>query len=157
VNVVVLTKIRHVGFDKIGLSVDDLVDRMAAVIPDPHVAVLDEAIGPFYDTAGIAKWIGRSRQLVHRAVGKKYLALKTSDGELLYPSFQFLPTGDTIPGLFDVVHALEPAMENPWTIAYWLNTERENFGGKSAAEYLRNGKTEPVLAYARQSAAGLLR
>jgi hypothetical protein len=139
------------------LSADEIADRMIAVLPDPNVAFIDKAIGPFYDTIGVARWLGRSRQLVHRSIGTKYFALRTADNVVLFPSFQFLPGGDPIPGLFDVIHVLESAIKSEWSIAYWLNAPREEFGGRSAAALLKDGALDEVLAFARRSTAELSR
>lgn len=82
-----------------------IVDRTAGTVASRHV--YDEISGPFYDTPGLMRWLGITRQaLHHKAARHMVLACPFADGDLVYPAWQFLPDGATIPGLAEVLTAL---------------------------------------------------
>lgn len=130
-------------------QVDLVVDRMLASLPG--TSPLDQKIGPFYDTAGLAAWLGMSRQLIHSQMKTgKILGLKTTEGELVYPAFQFGPAGERLPRLPEVLKILASQLDDPWGNAIWLNTPVKKFDNHSAAELLRGGQAEQVLTAARR-------
>ena len=133
--------------------VDDVAARMIASIP--RSSPWDEAIGPFYETAALATWLGLTRQRIHQlASSNDILALKTGDGKTtLYPAWQFGRQGEMLPGLREVLTILQPALDSPWTVAGWLNAHSES--EPSAAELLKAGETEHVLDEARDDARHL--
>jgi hypothetical protein len=131
---------------------DALAGRMLAALPQAkHPA--DALVGPFYDTSGVAVWRGVSRQAITKAAAKRdLLGLKIADGSLLFPSFQFGTHGEPLPNLREVLDLVDPDRIDPWGSALWLNTPHESFGGVSAAEALRAGRTEQVLRVAERAA-----
>jgi hypothetical protein len=107
---------------------------------------LDAAVGPFCDSTDLVAWHGDSLDGV--------LACQTSDKRTVYPSWQFLPGGRTIPHLSAVLAELQVGTEDPWTQAIWLRSPSDDLGGMSAVEWLSTGRDpEPVLAVARDDAS----
>ncbi|MGN7191382.1 MULTISPECIES: hypothetical protein [unclassified Curtobacterium] len=135
-----------------GVDVELLADRMVAALPSvKHEA--DALIGPFYDTPTLAAWRGVTRQALSKATAKRDLiGLKIGDGSLVFPSFQFGVSGSPLPHLRQVLALVDPDRIDPWGSALWLNTEAEEFGGTTAAQALRDGREEQVLAAARRAA-----
>lgn len=46
-------------------DIESIVRSMAAALPT--IGVYDQLVGPFYDTAGLTRWRGVSRQAVNKA------------------------------------------------------------------------------------------
>lgn len=133
-------------------DVGALADRMVAALPSvKHEA--DAVIGPFYDAASLATWRGVSRQAISKASTKgDLIGLKIGDGSRIFPSFQFGPSGASLPRLREVLALLDPDRIDPWGSAMWLNTPADEFGGTTAAEALRDGRHDLVLRAARRAA-----
>lgn len=141
---------RH-GALPVDADVDAMADRMVAALPTvKHEA--DALIGPFHDTASVAAWRGVTRQAIAKASTKgDLLGLKIGDGSRIFPSFQFGPSGAPLPHLREVLALLDPDRIDPWGSALWLNTVADVFGGTTAAEALREGRTTVVLDAARRA------
>jgi hypothetical protein len=142
------------------LSIEDLfgdpeqvAEKMAASLPASHR--YDEISGPFYDTAGLVKWLGISRQAVHQKVAKHaLLGCPTADGSTLFPTWQFLPNGATIPALAEVLAVLAEGTDDPWMIALWMQAPSALLDGHRASGWLRRGgDPQRVLTMARDTAA----
>lgn len=111
---------------------------MLDAIPATHPF---EELGPFYDTAGVSRWLGITRQALHQKVkAGQLLALTTGDGQRLYPAWQFAPDGRPLTGLVDVLRVLNPAAADAWTVAVWLTRPLETSGGRSAVDVMRSLK-----------------
>lgn len=133
---------------------EELAEAMAAVLPLGHV--YDKISGPFYDTAGLTRWLGISRQALHQKVGRQaILACPLSDGGSVYPAWQFLTNGATIPHLADVLEALAAGTDDAWMIALWMRAPNDELDGDRPSDWLRRGRDpELVLEAARRTAAG---
>lgn len=111
---------------------------MLDAIPATHPF---EELGPFYDTAGVARWLGITRQALHQKVkAGQVLALTTGNGQRVYPAWQFSPDGRPLTGLVDLLRVLNPAAADPWTVAVWLTRPVEEWGGRTAVDVLRSLK-----------------
>lgn len=111
---------------------------MLDAIPATHPF---EELGPFYDTAGVSRWLGISRQALHQKVkAGQLLALTTGDGQRVYPAWQFAPDGRPLTGLVDLLRVLNPAAADPWTVAVWLSRPVEELGNRSAVDVMRSLK-----------------
>lgn len=133
-------------------DLDAVVDAMASALPTGHV--YDQLVGPFYDTAGLAAWLGVSRQALSKRVGvRKLIACPLEDGSLVYPVWQF--TGGAVdPAMLRVWQALR-AHGDPWTSAQWMCSDVAGAPGSSAVAQLRGGAAvDPVAAAAAADAAG---
>lgn len=130
-----------------------VADSMVAALPGVHP--LDTIAGPFYDTASLTTWLGITRQALHKQIrASLILACRTADGHTVYPVWQFTSSGQLLTGLRDVLAALCAATEDPWTVAVWLRTPVDDLGGRSAVEWLQEGRDpQPVLHAARADAA----
>lgn len=137
-----------------GETLERLADRMAATVPVQ--GDLDKAVGPFYDTAGLVKWLGVTKQAIaYRVEHKSLLGVRSSDGHWMYPSFQFTTDGASLPRLSEVVNAIDPGKTDAWQTAIWLNHPAPRFDGMTPAEALRTDMAEAVVATARRIKARL--
>ncbi|NMR28661.1 hypothetical protein [Crystallibacter degradans] len=141
-----------------GVDLDRVVASITRTLPDKdnrnHMV---DRVGPFYDTAGLERWLGISRQALRKRVqSHKLLACKTEDNVLLYPVWQFRDDGTLIPGLHEVLEILADGMEAPWSWGLWLTARVDDeLGGMSAADWLASGRDpERVKDLAREDAAG---
>ncbi|MGN6160229.1 MAG: hypothetical protein ACTHOG_00845 [Marmoricola sp.] len=108
---------------------------MLDAIPATHPF---EELGPFYDTAGVCRWLGISRQALHQKVkAHQILGLTTGDGQRIYPAWQFAPDGRPLTGLVDLLRTLSPAAADPWTVAVWLTRTVPELGDRSAVDVMR--------------------
>jgi hypothetical protein len=137
-----------------GETIERLAKRMAASIP--AVNELDDAVGPFYDTAGLVKWLGISKQgIAYKVENRSLLGVRSSDAHWLYPAYQFTDHGELLPRLKEILDAIDPENSNPWSTAIWLNQPMEKLGGKTPAEALRTDLADTVVATARRIRAAL--
>lgn len=127
-----------------------VAEAMLDAIPTEHPFA---ALGPFYNTAGLIRWRGISRQALHQKVrAHQVLSCETGDGQRVYPAWQFTPDGRTIPGLAQVLRTLLAATDS-WTAAIWLTTASDRLGGRSAIDVLRSGyDADQVLSAAHEDA-----
>lgn len=126
---------------------------MVAALPLGHV--FDEISGPFYDTSGLVRWLGISRQALHQKVARHaILACPLDDGGLVYPTWQFLDSGASIPSLADVLATLAEGTDDAWMIALWMQAPSEYLDGDRPNQWLRQGgDPQQVLAMARRVAS----
>lgn len=162
----------------------DLARRMLAVAPAPApVNKMAEQVGPeYFDTNGVATILAKagsepvSKQAVeHRRRRHTILALQTSDGRWIYPTWQFRDH-DVLPGLADVLTTFHAATAggvgqdetgadgrrsasraapfSEWSVATWLTTTREDLDGLTAVEWLATGRDQGhLLALVRRTVA----
>lgn len=136
------------------LDVEWVAATMLNAIPTRHPF---DRLGPFYDTSGLSRWLGITRQALHQRVkAHQLLAPVTGDGQRVYPAWQFTPDGRALPGLAAVMRVLLPATDE-WTAALWLTTPSERLRGETAVDVLRRTRGPeqlgPLLAAAREDAA----
>lgn len=116
-----------------------------------------EHLGGFYDAAAVGRVLARggrplSRQAVHKRRG--LLALTTGSGRVVYPVFQFAGPSP-LPGLDALQQIVPEALASRWTLASWLVSPRQAWGGQSPVQLLREGDVERVLAAARDWSGAL--
>ncbi|WP_308798446.1 antitoxin Xre/MbcA/ParS toxin-binding domain-containing protein [Agromyces silvae] len=134
------TRLTEDGADALdGVDIGGLADRMIALVPMRQLSEWDRLVGPFYDTTALSAWkhLSRQRLSVLRQAGR-LLGLRTSDGAIVHPSFQFDDRGGLLPHLAEVQAILAPEMDDAWTRALWLNTPLDLWGGRTAAQMLRS-------------------
>jgi hypothetical protein len=133
---------------------EELARRMLEVVPIP--SRWDDLLGPFYSTRQVARLLGGvSRQAVaDRRERGTLLGLKTADGEVVYPTFQFGEGNQVIPGLAEVIQSFTRRTgADDWTMAGWLVSPLRALKGKSAIGWLRSGNDpEPLMTLARDAA-----
>lgn len=135
-----------------------ITDAMLNAIPITHPF---EELGPFYDTAGVSRWLGITRQALHQKTkANQLLVLTTGDGQRIYPAWQFTPDGRPLVGLVDLLRVLNPAAADPWTVAVWLTQPDDENNDRTAVDIMRSLKPvgprgsewEHLLAEAREDA-----
>lgn len=132
---------------------EELARRMVGVVPEP--SRWDDLLGPFYTTSKVAEILGGvSRQAVaDRRERQTLLALRTADGTLVYPAFQFGEHNEILAGLPEVLRCLRGSGVDDWTLAGWLVSKLRPLEGRSPVDWLRlGGDPEPVLRLAREAA-----
>ena len=138
--------------EKIG-NPQELARRMLAVVPVP--SRWDDLLGPFYSTRQITDLLGGvSRQAVaDRRERRTLLGLKTSDGVVVFPTFQFNDRREVLAGLPEVLQCFRGADVDDWTLAGWLVSPLPALQGQSVIQWLRSGRDlQPVLVLARDAA-----
>jgi hypothetical protein len=135
-------------------TLEDVANLMVASLPETND--LDAGVGPFYDTAGLVKWLGITRQAIFQRVRSgTLLGVQSSDGHWMYPSFQFTDKGEPLPRLREVVGAINPGNTDAWGTAIWLNYPMSKLGGSTPAEALRTDLADTVVTTASRIKSGL--
>jgi hypothetical protein len=134
-------------------SPGQVADQLAAALPASRHAY-DLHLGPFYDTTGLTRWLGVSRQaLADRVRRGSLLACRTEEGHLVYPAFQFDGSGAIRQGLAPLLKIFTG--HDGWLVATWLVTATDALEGSSAMDWLALGRSaDAVVALARVDAGG---
>lgn len=130
-----------------------VAERMVASLPSP--SPWNQAVGPFYSASQITEILGGvSRQAVaDRRDRRTLLALRTRDGQWVYPTFQFDRDGQVVRGLSEVLQILAPSGVDDWTLAGWLASPSRLLAGASPRTWLAEGRPlEPLRTLARDAA-----
>ena len=132
------------------LGIDELAQRMAAVVPLP--SPVNDQIGPFYRSEQVARLLDISRQAVNERVKRSaILALRTADGMWVYPAFQF-DGRRLLAGLADVLAELRQKDVDRWAVAAWLVSPTAALDAASPLEAIRTGgNLEAVRQLARDA------
>lgn len=139
-------------------SAKEIAARMLATVPSP--SRWDEALGPFYSTSKVSQLLGDvSRQAIaDRRKRRTLLGLRTVDGVVVYPVFQFDDRNEVLEGWSDVLQTFDPKDVDDWTLAAWLVARQETLGGLSVVDWLRAGRPkDAVLSLARAQATRFAR
>lgn len=136
-------------------EVDRLDAQRAPDATPPAESPWDTLVGPFFDSDGAQARLGVSHQAMHEKVSKHaLLACPTADGVTVYPTWQFLPNGATIPALAEVLSTLAAGTDDAWTIALWMQARSDLLDGHRPSDWLRKGgDPHRVLVMARDTAA----
>lgn len=113
-----------------------------------------EQLGPVYRQRHVAELLRRSRQGVSADV--HLLRLEMRDATIGYPVFQF-DGRRVLPGVREVVKALDGAVATSWTTASWLTTAQRELDGRRPLDLLRDRQVDVVLDAARRLATALSR
>ena len=133
--------------------------------PESERSRWNEVIWPFWSTTKVSSLLGLTEEEVNKGHQEgKLLGLQTQEGNLVFPSFQFVQdekdeSWSVINGLDTVLSAFSvPEAARDWTLASWLNAKRRGLGAElsepeSIVDYLKAGKDVGVpLAIARETA-----
>jgi hypothetical protein len=133
-------------------SAADLARRMLAVVPAAHP--WDEQIGPFYETAGLVRWLNVTKQALSDRVRRgRLLAVTTADGRVLYPARQFADR-QLVQGLPETLAAFRATPVDGWAIAAWLTTPCSALGHSTPLDWLHtHTKPGPAVDAAHEAAA----
>lgn len=128
-----------------------LAERVAAVVPTP--SPFAAVVGPVFRPASLARVAGCSRQAVSEMVRtRRVLALRTSDGVQVIPSFQLDDSHRPIRGLNAILREFDAEAVDGWTLASWLQAPQPGLDGESVIEHLRQGREVAVAVAAAQAA-----
>ncbi|MFD9826411.1 hypothetical protein ACFWXB_02950 [Tsukamurella tyrosinosolvens] len=125
---------------------DSIADASGAASPigTPY----EQLAGPFYDTAGLTRWLGLSEQaLAKRVATGTVIACRQEDDRRtwLYPAWQFTDHA-LIPGLADVWQILrEGATADLWVAVFWLKAPHPKLGCVSPIDWLHTGRELDVV------------
>jgi hypothetical protein len=102
----------------------EITERMLDGFPTQWII---SAIGPAFDTAGLAKyWELSERTLRRRITAGTVFALKTERGRWLFPDLQLDSSGAVHPGVLDLLARATQVMSgDPWAAARWILTTAE--------------------------------
>ncbi|MBB1516520.1 hypothetical protein H5398_11150 [Tessaracoccus sp. MC1679] len=133
------------------------VEAFANRLPDDDDPT--EALGPYFDTQGLRRRLGVTRQaLTGRVQRNTLLAVPADDGALLYPTWQFTPDLEPLAGLSEVLSELNRVAKDGLSKALWLTTPQGALGQVSAANWLAQGRDPAaVLALAHADVERMLR
>lgn len=132
-------------------DVESIAQSMTSALPTGHI--YDQLVGPFYDTAGLTRWWGVSRQAISKAVASgSVIACRLAGGQWVYPTWQFTDSGTVHPHLVKLWTTLVAAAD-PWTCAVWLRSAHPELDDRSAVDWIADGHPiEAVLELARVDA-----
>lgn len=132
--------------------VEEMLDRVLALLPPAAPDALDAATGPFYDTASVATLLGGVSKQAVEARRKKHtiLAAKAADGRWAYPTFQFTGSG-VDPTLVPAIQALRDAPA--WSAAAWFGTPNPDLDDATPLEWARTGRPTDALVTSAQRTA----
>ena len=133
-------------------SPDQVADQVAAALPTSRHPY-DLELGPFYDTGGLTRWLGVTRQaLADRVRRGNLLACRTEDGHLVYPAFQFDGSGTIRSGLGPVLKIFTG--HDGWLVGTWLVTATDALEGGSAMDWLALGRDRAAVTALAVADAG---
>jgi len=126
----------------------------AVLATAPEASPWDELVGPFVRTEGVQARLGITRQAVAaKAARRRLLRTITSDGEHLYPLWQF-DDNRLIEGLDEVLSLFPESSVDGWTLAAWLRTPDPDLG-EAPLDGLARGDLARVKGVARTAARSL--
>jgi len=132
-------------------DVESIARSMAAALPTGHF--YDRLVGPFYDTSGLTQWRGVSSPVINEAAAAgNLIACQLDGGQWVYPIWQFTEARTVHPHLITLWQTLRESAD-PWTCAIWLRSPQEEFGDRSAADWITDGHSvDTALVLARAAA-----
>ncbi len=148
-----LMKLEEQGHDaEVVHSASGYAQRMLTAVPEP--SAWDRLLGPFYRTRQVADILGLSPAAVTRRKHRRsLLGLKTEDGMLVYPAFQFDSNNRLLNGLPATLRCFRDVPVDDWTLAGWLTSPHDALGGYSVLEALQSGVPQDgIVAFARDTA-----
>ena len=113
----------------------------------PSGARLADRVGPVYDASATHRLLDIDRrQASDRRSRGTILALRTSDGHWMYPTFQF--AGHSVdPRFKGLFSSFAKVPSTPWwTVAAWFRTTRKDLGGLTPADCVRSERRLEVVA-----------
>lgn len=135
--VVIEREYRSQGRSVAELGIDELAERMAAVVPAP--SPVNALFGPFYRTDQIVTLLGITRQGVFDRVRQRsLLGMRTVEGTWVYPTLQF-EGHRLLPELARVLRAFHENADG-WSIAAWLASPNAALDGEQPIDRLKAGR-----------------
>lgn len=115
-------------------------------------------LGPLLETQAVQQLLDvrTSQDVTELVEQRRLLALPTSDGRLLFPAFQFTPTGRPYPVLPAILETFAGAVVSLWTVASWFATPQPLLKKKTPADWLRLGRDDELVKEAARRSADRL-
>lgn len=130
---------------------------LAADLPaEPGSEILARQLGPYLSGRAVQTRAGISRQALHgRRTRWAIIGVPTDDhtDPIVYPARQFaeIATATVWPGVQYVAQILAAGIDDPLTVAVWLDSANPDLDGNSAYEWFAaGGDTERAAASARR-------
>lgn len=99
-------------------------------------AVLDELVGPFYDAAGVTRYLKLGAgELTEQVAANQIIAVPLASGTPVFPTWQFHPDRHVHAPLLAVWQTLRQAAD-PWTAACWMCAPSRDLDGHTAIDHL---------------------
>jgi hypothetical protein len=117
-----------------------------------------EVLGPLLDIEKVRELLGmRSpRQIRELSASGQLLALESTEGDELYPAFQFDANGSLYPEVAGVIAIFSGIVATPYTIASWFVSRQDLLEETTPAAWLRSGRDSELLFEAARRAAAPL-
>lgn len=143
-----LMQATRLAIDALGAGLDDTEQELhrARLRGLARAIDLRKAAGPCLETGQVCDLLGVSRETIRKKVDRRQLLALPKGGDRVFPAFQF-NQGDVLPGLSDVLAALET--ESPFVALSFLLSTSAELGGKTAVEALQAGDRDEVLLEAQ--------
>lgn len=127
------------GLAELG-SPAEVAERMLETVPIAAPSPW-EHVGPFYSGKGVARMLGGvTRQAVDdRRRRNKIVALRTTDGVWLYPTFQFGPDGTVDQRVVTAFCRLRDGGAGDWMAGSIMVTPQHDLDGRGVADHLHQG------------------
>lgn len=128
-----------------------VADRMVATVPALHP--WDVQVGPFYDTPGVTRLLGVSKQAVADRVKRRtILSGVTKQGRIVYPVFQF--RGSAVrPEISKASAEFAACPVDGWAVCAWFTTPAADLHGLTPLAWLDEHRpVEQVTTLAAETA-----
>lgn len=114
-----------------------------AVAREREENVLDEIVGPFWNSESVAAHLNLPADEVAAEVARDQIIwAPLADGTPAFPAWQFVADRDAQDELLIVWRELRKAAD-PWTAAVWMCSPARDFDGQSVVEHLVDDPSDP--------------
>jgi hypothetical protein len=146
--------LHELGLDETEFDDEARFGRRAALLAASEL-LWGRELGPTASASQIGELLGCSRQAVNERVHRHTILALAAPTGYAFPLFQFTGSGQTVPGISEVIRTLSDAVEAPHTIAAWLVAPEPELGGEAPIEMLKRGEAEPAVTAAERYAERL--
>ncbi|MGB3696850.1 MAG: hypothetical protein WBA05_05400 [Gordonia sp. (in: high G+C Gram-positive bacteria)] len=134
---------------------DAIAAQMVSAIPIGNV--YDQLAGPFYDSAGLTRWLGLTKQALSKRIATgAVIACRLGDHRRtwVFPVWQFTEDRTVFDALSDLWRILLPAADDPCMAVFWFRARNPALGEMTPIDWLTAGNDlDTVLAEAAADAA----
>lgn len=110
----------------------------------PEGSRINDLVGPFYRVDDVAAMLDREPAALGGLLADGLLlGARTSDGEWVFPVFQFTDTGEVRPDLVPVLSRLTRL--SGWTAAVWLRTRNDDLDDSTPEAWLAAGRNPDIV------------
>ena len=146
--------LHELGLDQAEFEDEERFGRRAALLAASEL-LWGRELGPTAGASQVGELLGCSRQAINERVHRHTILALPAPTGYAFPLFQFTGSGQTVPGISEVIRALSDAVETPHTIAAWLVAPEPELGGEAPIEMLKRGEADPAVTAAERYAERL--